>query len=88
MKAALLGLMQSGKSTIFSAVSGKAIPAMGVTAIEEAIVPVPDGRLDWLETVYKPKKKIRATIDVLDLPGFSFLDEHGRGGARRVRAGE
>ena len=84
MKTALLGLMQSGKSTIFSAVSGKAIPAMGATAIEEAIVPVPDTRLDWLETVYKPKKKTRATIDVLDLPGFSFLDEHGRAAARRL----
>jgi ribosome-binding ATPase len=83
MKAALLGLTQSGKSTIFSAISGKAIPQMGATAIEEAIVPVPDERLDWLETVYKPKKKTFATIDVLDLPGFSFLDEHGRSSARR-----
>lgn len=84
MKAALLGLMQSGKSTIFSAISGKAIPAMGATAIEEAIVPVPDERLDWLETVYNPKKKTRATIDVLDLPGFSFMDDHGRAAARRL----
>jgi len=84
MKAALLGLMQSGKSTIFSAISGKAIPPMGATAIEEAIVPVPDGRLDWLEGLYKPKKKMYATIDVLDLPGFSFADEHGRAAARRL----
>ncbi len=84
MKAALLGLMQSGKSTIFSAISGKPVPAMGATAIEEAIVPVPDSRLDWLEKLYKPKKKTLATIDVLDLPGFSFTDEHGRAAARRL----
>jgi GTP-binding protein YchF len=84
MKTALLGLMQSGKSTIFSAISGKALPAVGATAIEEAIVPVPDERLDWLETLYKPKKKTYATIDVLDLPGFSFLDDHGRAAARRL----
>lgn len=84
MKTALLGLMQSGKSTIFSAISGKPIPAIGATAIEEAIVPVPDERLDWLETLYKPKKKTFATIDVLDLPGFSFADEHGRAAARRL----
>ncbi len=84
MKAALLGLMQSGKSTIFSAISGKAIPPMGATAIEEAIVSVPDERLDWLEGLYKPKKKVYATIDVLDLPGFSFTDEHGRASARRL----
>jgi GTP-binding protein YchF len=84
MKAALLGLMQSGKSTIFSAISGKAVPPMGATAIEEAIVSVPDERLDWLEKLYKPKKKVLATIDVLDLPGFSFTDEHGRASARRL----
>jgi ribosome-binding ATPase len=83
MKAALLGLMQSGKSTIFSTISGKAVPPIGSTAIEEAIVPVPDARLDWLDSLYKPKKKVHATIDVLDLPGFSFVDEKGRAAARR-----
>ena len=84
MKAALLGLPQSGKSTIFSAISGKAISPPGLSAIEEAIVPVPDERLAWLETLYKPKKVVRATIDVLDLPGFGFADEHGRAAARRL----
>jgi len=84
MQAALLGLMQSGKSTIFSAISGKNIPPIGSTAIEEAIVPVPDERLDWLTALYQPKKSTQATIDVLDLPGFSFSDDHGRAAARRL----
>jgi hypothetical protein len=84
MQAALLGLMQSGKSTIFSAISGKDIPPMGATAIEEAIVPVPDDRLEWLESLYQPRKTTHATIDVLDLPGFNFADDHGRAAARRL----
>ena len=84
MKAALLGLMQSGKSTIFSTISGKPVPPIGSTTIEEAIVPVPDARLDWLNSLYKPKKQVHGTIDVLDLPGFSFTDEHGRSAARRL----
>ena len=84
MKVALLGLLQSGKSTILSAISGKAIPAVGATAIEEAIVPVPDERLDWLTQYYKPKKTTYATIDCLDMPGFNFADEHGRAVARRL----
>jgi ribosome-binding ATPase len=83
MKVALLGLMQSGKSTLFSTISGKAVPPIGSTAIEEAIVPVPDARLDWLDSLYKPKKVVHATIDVLDLPGFSFVDDKGRAAARR-----
>jgi len=84
LKAALLGLLQSGKSTILSAVSGKSLPAPGSVAIEEAIVPVPDERLDWLFEYYKPKKKVHATIDCLDVPGFNFADEHGRAAARRL----
>ncbi|NQT00413.1 MAG: redox-regulated ATPase YchF [Planctomycetes bacterium] len=84
MKVALLGLLQSGKSTILSAVSGKKIPPIGSTAIEEAIVPVPDERLGWLTEYYKPKKTTYATIDCLDLPGFNFTDEHGRAAARRL----
>jgi len=84
LKVALLGLLQSGKSTILSAVSGKKIPPIGSTAIEEAIVPVPDDRLGWLTEYYKPKKTIYATVDCLDLPGFNFIDDHGRAAARRL----
>ncbi|MHC4241331.1 MAG: redox-regulated ATPase YchF [Planctomycetota bacterium] len=84
MKVALLGLLQSGKSTILSAVSGKKIPPIGSTAIEEAIVSVPDDRLGWLTEYYKPKKTTYATVDCLDLPGFNFTDDHGRAAARRL----
>ncbi|MHC4396629.1 MAG: redox-regulated ATPase YchF [Planctomycetota bacterium] len=84
MKVALLGLLQSGKSTIFASLSGKAVPPVGSTAIEEVIVPVPDERLDWLTELYKPKKTIHATIDCLDVPGFNFGDEHGRAATRRL----
>ncbi len=84
MKVALLGLLQSGKSTILAGLSGKAIGAVGSTKIEEAIVPVPDVRLDWLTEYYKPKKTTYATIDYLDLPGLNFTDEHGRAGSRRL----
>jgi len=77
-------MLQSGKSTILSAISGKAVPPLGSTTIEEAIVPVPDERLDWLAEYYKPKKITCATIDCLDLPGFNFTDEHGRAAARRL----
>ncbi len=84
MKVALLGLLQSGKSSAFSAVSGKAMPTLGVIAIDEAIVPVPDQRIDWLSTYYKPKKTTYATIDCLDVPGFNFTDDHGRAAARRL----
>ena len=84
MKVALIGLLQSGKSTIFAGLSGKAIAPAGSTNIDEAIVPVPDERLEWLTEYCKPKKTTRATIDCLDLPGFDFTNEHGRAAARRL----
>ena len=84
MKVALIGLMQSGKSTLMSSVSGRDIPPVGSTSIEEAIVPVPDGRLDWLTELYSPKKTTRATVDCMDVPGFNFSDDSGRAASRRL----
>jgi len=84
LKVALIGLLQSGKSTLLSAISGKAMPPPGGFEIEEAIVPVGDERLDWLAEVFKPKKIVHATIDCLDLPGFNFADERGRHAAHRI----
>jgi ribosome-binding ATPase len=84
VKVALVGMMQSGKSTILSAISGKEMPAAAIGQIWEAVVPVPDERLDWLTALYKPKKTVHATINCLDLPGFSFTDEHGRVAARKL----
>ncbi|OHB61169.1 MAG: redox-regulated ATPase YchF [Planctomycetes bacterium RBG_13_46_10] len=83
MKVALLGLFQSGKSTLLASLCSKRVPAVSTTIIEE-IVPVPDERIDWLTEQYKPEKKTYATIDCLDLPGFNFTDEHGRTVARRL----
>ena len=84
LKVALIGMMQSGKSTIVSAVSGKEVPQAGSVNIEEVVVSVPDERLEWLTELYKPKKTVPGTVDCLDLPGLSFADESGRSAARRL----
>ena len=83
MKVALIGLMQSGKSTILSAISGKEPAMMGSVDIHEQMVPVPDDRLDWLTGLYEPKKTTYATVDCMDMPGISFMDDHGRSAARK-----
>lgn len=82
MKVALLGFSQSGKSTLFSAVSGKSGAPSGSARIEEAVVPVSDERLDWLTALYEPKKTVPATIDCLDVPGLSYLDASAQKTAR------
>lgn len=84
MKAAFLGIIGSGKSTLLAAISGRQYFNTGAAQIEEVIAQVPDERLDWLYNLYKPKKKVRAAIDCLDLPGLSFTDDHTRAAARRL----
>lgn len=84
MKAAFIGLMQSGKSTLLSAVTGKEPAPMGSTDIHAEMVPVPDERMDWLTSVYQPKKTVHATVDCQDVPGLSFMDDHGRAAARKL----
>jgi len=84
MKVALVGLLQSGKSTLLASLSGKEVPSIGSASIEEAVVPVPDEIFTWMAGYCKPKKITHATIDCLDLPGFNFTDDHGRAAARRI----
>lgn len=77
MKLGLVGLGRAGKSTVFDALTGRpgesvapggqVVPALGV-------VPVPDGRVDWLSKLYRPKKTTYAQItymDLLGIPGMS-----------------
>jgi ribosome-binding ATPase len=84
LKVALLGLMQSGKSMLFSAISGKQMLPAGTTNIEQAVVASPDERIGWLTGHYKPKKTVYATLECLDVPGLNFSDDHGRAAARRL----
>ncbi len=76
--------MQSGKSTLFSAISGKAMLPAGTTNIEQAVIASPDERVEWLTNLYKPKKTVHATIECLDVPGLNFSDDHGRAAAKRL----
>ncbi|MGH2585932.1 MAG: redox-regulated ATPase YchF, partial [Dehalococcoidia bacterium] len=68
------GVGQSGKTTVFNAVTrGKAQTGFGGGHEPNiAVVKVPDRRLDTLTAMYKPKKHTPAEIRYVDFPaGFS-----------------
>lgn len=70
MKIGIFGLPQSGKTTVFQALSGLKIESSTNTKTNEpnrAIVKVPDARLERLNEFYHPKKKINATIEYIDM---------------------
>lgn len=71
MRIAFVGPPQSGKSTLFRAITGTPASTQPAMGEQLAAVKVPDARLDFLQKLYKPKKYTEATLDVLDVPGFS-----------------
>ncbi len=84
MKAAIVGLPQSGKSTLFSAITGVAVDPYAAPEARQAVVRVPDSRLDHLAKMYRPKKVTEATIDFVDVPGCSLDDAKGQSEWRRL----
>ncbi len=75
MKIGLLGLPNSGKTTIFNALtkSNAEVTAYASAKAEPniAVVAVADERVDRLAGLYNPKKVTYATIEVVDFVGFS-----------------
>lgn len=80
----IIGLEQSGKTTVFNAVThGKAQTGYGGGQRPNiAVVKVPDKRLDALTAMYKPKKHTPAEIEYVDFPaaGAAFGRGEGPGG--------
>ncbi len=83
MKAAIIGLPQSGKSTVFAAVTGVPVNPHAAPEPHPAIVSVPDPRLAYLVGLCKPKKITHAIIEFIDVPGCSLQDAKGREDWRR-----
>ncbi len=78
MKAAIIGLPFSGKSTLFTAATSLKADPGEMPQDRVAVVPVPDRRLDFLAKLHNPKKVTPATIEFVDFPGFSLSDAHGQ----------
>jgi len=67
MKLALTGLATSGKSTLMRALAGRRIAVgKGSTDASQALLTVPDQRIDKLSAMYSPQKTIYAQITFID----------------------
>ncbi|WP_027624734.1 redox-regulated ATPase YchF [Clostridium lundense] len=83
MKLGIVGLPNVGKSTLFNAITNAGAEAANYPfcTIEPnvGVVTVPDKRLDVLEKMYNPKKKIYATIEFYDIAGLVKGASKGEG---------
>lgn len=70
MKVGLVGFAQSGKSTLFQALTGVVPDHAAAMKGQVGIAKVSDERLNFLEQMYHPKKTTPATVEFIDTPGL------------------
>ncbi len=82
MRIGIIGLPNSGKTTLFNALTGGQVPTAthGGSAFElhTAVAFVPDARVDILTNMYHPKKTIPARVEYADIAGLSGASSDGK----------
>jgi GTP-binding protein YchF len=87
MRLGIIGLPQSGKTTIFNALTRNDQPTTmsgGRFEVHTAVVDVPDERVDRLSGMFKPQKTIYAKVTYADIAG---LEAGGDGSGHAAKAG-
>lgn len=73
MKLGIIGLPQAGKTTIFNALTRGNTPttaSAGRIEVHNAVVDVPDPRVEALSAMFNPKKTIYAKVTYADIAGL------------------
>ena len=77
MQLGIIGLPQSGKTTLFNALTRGNVPTEisgGRVEVHTAVVDVPDERLEQLVSIFEPKKVVHTKVTYADIAG---LKGHG-----------
>lgn len=74
MRLGIIGIPNSGKTTLFNALTGGSFETSAVSSgqfeVNTSVVDVPDPRLDKLSEMYQPKRTIYATVTYTDIGGL------------------
>jgi len=72
MKTAIIGLPMTGKTSLFTILTGVAVETrIGSTSARTGIARVPDTRLEALGKLFEPPKVTQATVEYVDMPSIS-----------------
>ncbi len=80
----LIGLPGSGKTTIFNAITAAGAARYDGSEMNQAIINVPDPRIQPLVEMYKPEKTVHATLEIVDIPGIKAGSTAGDGRGNRL----
>ena len=87
----LVGLPNSGKSSLFNALTGGSVPVathpFTTTESSVGVAHVPDQRLYALAEMSKSKKVVEAGVEIVDIAGLVAGADHGEGLGNRFLAG-
>ncbi|MCD8209349.1 MAG: redox-regulated ATPase YchF [Coprobacillus sp.] len=83
LKAGIIGLPNVGKSTLFNAITNSHVEAsnypFATISPNTGVVNVPDERLDFLVSIFNPKRRIPATVEFTDIAGLVKGASKGEG---------
>jgi len=72
MKTAIIGLPMTGKTSLFTILTGVTQETrIGSTAARTGVAKVPDARLEALANLFEPPKTVYATVEYVDMPSIS-----------------
>jgi len=78
LKLAIIGLSNSGKTTVFNALTGQNLETTTYATVSGepnlGVVKVPDPRIEKLAAIYNPKKTTHATVEYIDYIGLTKGD--------------
>ena len=80
MQLGIIGLPQSGKTTIFNALTHGDVPtdiSGGKVEMHTAVIDVPDERVTKLIEMYDPKKVVHAKVSYVDIAGLEGKKSRG-----------
>ena len=83
MRMAIIGFPNSGKTTVFNALTGGMAETTTYSSAQiepnQAIVKVPDERLAVLTQMFRPRKTTHANVEYVDVAGITRGEERGQG---------
>jgi ribosome-binding ATPase len=84
LRCGLIGRPGCGKTTLFNAVTAAGASSFDAAELHRATVEVPDPRVAELIALYQPKKVVRGSVEMADIPGLAAGETASGGRSSRL----